>query len=311
MRAVFTGYRWVIEPDPATFDATLLGPPGTVWVFTEQEELAHAGDAGLITRAMLFLLRLRLVDGVGNYVVPERFGLMRWFRATVRGTMDAGSELLQHTLSLTSTTDGALTEDPAIQLNIANLVKDQWLAFLNASVAVSHPRNWMSAGTVYHDVTLQLLECTSAGGAIHQVGPTILSAPMTTGNSGASGGKTLPLEVACALTLRTRAQQTGGVSHGRRNRGRVYLGGFTDDLMDGGTDGKFDTTKATALAQAWGEQICVPIKAAAFGLEQSIVSRAGLIAHEVVAVQAGAVPDAQRRRRNAQLEAYATGWSIP
>lgn len=314
LRCEWTGWHWrlvLADDDVPDYDA--LGPPGTVWTFDQATALEHC-QGGVIASAIKWVARVPLIDGIGHWVVPDTWeSTMDWLRATINADL-SGGETMQHTFSIVHPDESALPEDAAALGAIADLVKNQWSTFLDtAPPLITAVKTFFHTSTVFTGVTVQHLRQTvpfvnggNNNGKVSQVGPTVVSAPLN--KAGTSGADQLPHEVAMAVTLRTRAPQAGGVSHGRRNRGRVYLGGFSSAIM--GADGLFENLKADGIAKALGEAFIAPLYDD-HDLQVTVISKVGLIGHQVTQTESGLVPDVQRRRRRSLPESRTTAWAIP
>lgn len=292
-----------------------VGPPGSLWSFTSYD-LTNA-QYGTEDEDWLRLARRRIVIVGDGFIwpVPDVWEAeVDWIRATIVADMP-GAESMEHTVNIVAPNGGEVPGDTDELTDAANAVRDAWADFVTTAVDGQgrNLRGYLS-GVAYQHVRVQRLHQTVAyvngadnKGKVTQIGPTVLSGPFD--NLTAMDDVMLPHEVACALTLRTRAAQSGGVSHGRRNRGRLYLGGLSTRWLQGGSSGLFRADVCEQVAQNFGEQFIAPLFAG--GLQVTIISKVGLIGHQVTSVSAGVVPDAQRRRRRSLSEARETGWSIP
>jgi hypothetical protein len=135
------------------------------------------------------------------------------------------------------------------------------------------------------------------------------------GTVSASAAVQLPLEVALCLTL-------GTTGRGRSKRGRIYFGGLTSYALMGDAghgDGLYQTSYVRGLAASYGQYWVDHIHTAT-DYDMVIASTR---AHEgnkssndwsapsalgVSNIKVGVVPDSQRRRRKAQLEAPYMAW---
>ncbi len=307
-------WRFVIRPDPhhpPTFEE--LGPPGTVWLYSSDEAEDHVYDVpGWLTPALFGVQ----VGASGTFIVPYDLELreMRWYRVTVKGVLGS-SEIINNTFSVVKEDGTALSEADSDKLTVANLFRDAWSGWLDATAFnTTKVKELFHPSTVWQTVTVALLERTepwtkdtSQKGKVNQVGSTVLCDAWTTTKAGTSTGMALPFEVACALTLRTAAQQTGGPSHGRRNRGRAYLGGFSVAALSASTPGTFDTSMIRGMAQQFGTYLFHNLVLNSTYMPV-VVTQAGMTTHEVTYIEVGAIPDSQRRRRNAQVEGYYKAW---
>lgn len=120
----------------------------------------------------------------------------------------------------------------------------------------------------------------------------------TAGVVGTEGGPSLPYEVACAVSFHTDHAGPSG-------KGRLYLPAPSVHWI--ASNGKFVTGTALAMGKiisfyiesVKGSQDLVPV----------VVSMRRLILNEVKLITVGLIPDSQRRRRWAQLEAPVTAWT--
>jgi hypothetical protein len=110
---------------------------------------------------------------------------------------------------------------------------------------------------------------------------------------GTSTADSLPFEVACVVTLRTSTP-------GGKGRGRFYLPPpSTLQMTDGGVfSAGFVSALMTGLGSACDNFVTADRKMHVYGVGTGITNNLG-----VLSVEVGNVPDAQRRRRNKQVEA--------
>jgi hypothetical protein len=308
----------------APYDRAQYGPEGTVWIFDEGALFASfVGLPENPTRsAVQFALRkFGVVLGGGTLlgwrtpdtqVTPPEVRTMRWGHVTIVGQIGT-DEGVAHTLNVRSAPTADADKSEADIDGLATLVRDKWVAFLAATGPGGLPvAKSMPTLLKYTEVRAAYLEQTT-GAAItthtsrktgHPVKdfayprPTYLVhtryAPFTTGNVGTSTQVPLPYEVACCLSLTTGQR-------GPRNRGRLYLGPLTQDLM--GDSGNFDVNKIPQLATAFQGFIH------SLNLDPNwrvhVVSRAYATSVGVNGIRVGVVPDSQRRRRRSRPELFA------
>jgi len=287
-RAIYWGYP------PSDRSAYV---PGTQFVWSEAAEISHG--PGLLNSALSVLPWTNLL-GFPVY----RLGVgMQWLQTNIHAKLGAKEELV-HALKWAPDTGSEVpAQSDAAVLDFATTVSGLWHTFLQA---FSIPALGLATTTTYDFVLCAPYEQTvpnvagqSTKGHTHQLRPTQL-API---GAVATTGAALPYEVAMVVTLRTLSQQTGGPSHGRRNRGRTYLGGFNVAVM--ATDGLFNTQATNAVEGSFAA--FVTAVNAATGYRLAIHSFADLVARPVTKVQVGQVPDSMRSRRRSQLESYPSG----
>ena len=127
-----------------------------------------------------------------------------------------------------------------------------------------------------------------------------------------SATNTLPYEVSAAVTL-FGYDPAQFVRDARRRRGRFYLPPFSATIMDGNT-GRFSMTSLNSLKtnlDAFLNDIHRMKVGGGAPLEDDmklcVLSKTGGLATPVQAWRMGDVPDAQRRRRRNQAEAFVGG----
>lgn len=285
------------ELDPAQY------PPGTLFVWSQAAEIAHGGG-----------LANELLDVVPwTNVIPlplHTTGVpMQWMQTNIHAQLGTNEQLI-HSLRWAPDAGGAVpAQSDAAVLAFGQAVRDAWESFVGTGV--QHGQQAQS--TIYDEVRVAPYEQTvpnvsgqSSAGHMQQLRPTaVVPIASTPGTGGAGGTQPLPFEVALCVTLRTAAAQTGGQSHGRRNRGRVYLGGYAVSLM--GSDGLFSGNANQIGIQFAGFANAVN---AATEYHLAVHSMADLVARPVTRVQVGSVPDVIRKRRNAQDELYPVGTAV-
>jgi hypothetical protein len=289
------------EPWPAIPDGYVFGPEwqpaGVTYVFSEDEALKRAAEHGDLKAQILEHLAgfSRLIDGTATWRVPVRYA-----RAQVVASLTGGEELI-HSLAFRPTDES---------VNVTGQVLHDFAVTLGGYFATWMNRPQVNAklspDLTYKQINISYIEQNTGtdkagkGGDTKTLVPTI-AVDMPNGITGQGAGKTLPYEVAMALTLNTDTR-------GPSTRGRVYLGGLTADLLS--AHGLFDTSGALDIGSLFGGDI---VKATHDNTtwRMNIVSRRYARGREVQGVSVGAVPDSQRRRRNKLQEAYAQAWGTP
>lgn len=174
--------------------------------------------------------------------------------------------------ALVGTSWTALAAPLSVQ-DAASKAADAWNTNLAAQATA-----WATS-TTFRGCTATLLD--SAGRAA-EVAESVPATP-----SSGSGTGVLPTEVAAACTLRTSRA-------GRSYRGRVFLGGFSSNVVNSST-GRFHTTY---LGQAQGVVLQFLRAMRTAGYTPVVLSTTRSEATPVTAVDLGDVFDVQRRRRN-------------
>lgn len=120
-----------------------------------------------------------------------------------------------------------------------------------------------------------------------------------------SDGTSFPMEAACVLSY--RADYLPGINR-QRQRGRIYLGGFSSERVDQGTTTTFPRWDATQMAVVGAMGVNV-VDLSSAGWQWVVYSRAGGgITFPVVAGWVDAEIDTQRRRGNV-LEGTRIPWT--
>lgn len=116
--------------------------------------------------------------------------------------------------------------------------------------------------------------------------------------AGSSASPSLPFEVSVCLSLRTALA-------GRSFRGRIYLPPMHTASMNG-TTGTFQTSVMTTLANAYQAAFNLinvpPLSPVVVSKISNGVPRPVIVATPITGIDFGNIPDAQRRRRNGQVE---------
>jgi hypothetical protein len=272
-----------------------------------------ATAAGILARAAIELASLdNLYAGVlGQWPVifsPIEGRTMRWIKSTIRGTLGA-VEQFQFGINWGNPGDDPDLDAAGCQAFAASLAA-KWHTVLADTTLGTGGAAWKSQfpGDVhYSEVGVCVCTQTDAtaadgsGGNLSQEDPTEW-APINgiTGDSGTSASKSLPYEVSACVTLHTNHRGPSG-------RGRIYMPPNDVVAMDVG--GVFDAGHVTACGKAIGK--LAEAVTADEGYVPVVVSRRRIILNEVVAISCGIVPDSQRRRRWAQLEAPISAWTKP
>lgn len=288
------------------------GEDGDWWV-TDLATIA-LGQGATVAQLLLSLGRTftgpitTVVSAAGNWPVIYTQGqgqFMRWVSSTFRGLLGT-TEQFQFGINW-----GNPGSDPDYDegecLAFADTLAAQFAANFIASTSSGQMDAAFDASVVFTEIGAVTKTQTSGtdsdgtGGNLEQAFETQWHAyPVGSRPKGISSGPTLPYEVACALTLQTDHRGASG-------RGRIYLPPFVTSSMAAG--GVYDATFPAKCGKAMGaffEDVT-----SATSLLPVIVSRRRIILNEVTSINAGRVPDSQRRRRRSQDEARALVWSAP
>lgn len=239
---------------------------------------------------------------------------MRWWHTTIVGTLGT-TESVTHTFNWRTAPAPDVDQSEANGLVFAGQIRDAWAAFIGGTGATTDAGKILSSSLTYTEVTAAYLEQTVPAtvtthpgkrGPVKDFHPPRAAylvptqyAPFAAGAvKGTNATADLPWEVAAAVTLTTGAR-------GPRNRGRVYLGPFGQNVM--GAAGKFGPLTGQ-LATDLGELFVNAVNTAS-GNRLHIVSRAYDTSIGVNGTKFGSVPDSQRRRRKGQAEAPVVGWA--
>lgn len=281
---------------------------GTLGELLDLPSVPYALRNELIPAALERLnIALDVLSSVPVYVeVPNT---MKWLTTQIHASL-GGVEELVHVINWRH--DGAGNgADPAVGSDTASLqafgdrVRDEWTAaFLGGGTGGGTARGQGVFGRdlLYDLVKTSLVSLDNAGGSTAQQGATAVS-PIT---STVTNENPLPYEVAACATLRTVGRQTGGHSHGRENRGRLYFGGLSTICL-ASTGGTFGTDKVNLLAANLGA--FYDAVHTATDHHAAVISQAHLLSHPITMIQMGLVPDSQRRRRKSQDESRSAIWS--
>lgn len=228
---------------------------------------------------------------------------MQWLNTQIHAMLGANEELVH---SINWRGDGAgngvdptIAEGGSALQAFSNTVRDAWATVMLTPQLL----NKIYVGCKYDYVKTSLVQLGSAGGSSAQQGGNVTS--NFAANLVGEGQFALPYEVACVATLRTVGQQSGGASHGRENRGRVYFGGLAQVVM--GADGLFAPAQVNIFASNLGAFF--DSVHGATDQHAAVVSKAHLLSHPITMIQMGVVPDSQRRRRRSQDENRSAIWS--
>lgn len=233
---------------------------------------------------------------------------MRWIHTTLRGTL-GGVEQFQMQANF-----GQPGADPDLDAAgaqaFAQSLAEKWQAvWLNTGFGtggLAYETLFPSA-VKYTEVGVCVQTQTSgtaadgSGGNLAQEDPTEW-APINgiAGVVGTNANPSLPFEVACCVTLQTDHRGPSG-------RGRMYIPPMATQAM--GSNGVFSGYQAIANGKAIGAYFAAVT--ADEGYVPVVVSRRRIILNEVKQISVGVVPDSQRRRRWAQLEAPTVAWTKP
>lgn len=271
---VWTGYHWVMSYDPAD-PPTLAddGPPGTEWIFSEDEALAHS-VGGFAVSLFRFFFRIPLIDGSGTWFVPD--GLydgtfhMTDFRVSFIGRLYG--EIWQTTHALSSSATAQVVADAVAthKMTIGAFIRDR------CGIGVS----WDAVKVAGYD--------PATGVATGDMGEAAITVP------GTAAAATLPTECAVVATLRTTHPKV----HGRMYFPCVVPASLT---ADGLLKDEVTLQLATDMVAYFHA-----LASDAIAADAQVYSRTGHLTRNVVSVDVGNVVDAQRRRRNRLIEARTT-----
>lgn len=246
-------------------------------------------------------------------LVYERGNTMDWIKVGIHGQLGTSEQII-HTFALTGNgaTPAPLPTDGAGLRAVGDAVATAWRSIfpLNHDPAIMLYKYCFGPHLRYDAVTATVLRQTEPSPKVYVKGqPNLIESMVPTERvnfptpypAGESPGVPLPFEVACAVTLLTRAA-------GARNRGRMYLGGLAVPTI-ASSEGLFTADAAGVMGYGVGKFIQAIRTDTPW--QVSIVSRRSLIAHEVVRTATGMVPDSQRRRRGAQVENRVINWESP
>lgn len=241
-------------------------------------------------------------------------------RVGVHAQLSTVEEVL-HTFHLKKVRNGTTTPDTAaVQALVADLAT-KWKTWFTTAQGSFTPASVFSPHLVYDEVRASVISYdtptdnpTEGHATVVPTQVAAIASPCA-GTVSASSAVQLPLEVALCLTL-------GTTGRGRSKRGRIYFGGLTSFALVGANgigDGMFQTAYTNGLGASFG-QYWVDMLHTATDYDFVIASTR---AHEgnktsndwsapsalgVSHVKVGAVPDSQRRRRKAQIEAPYLAW---
>jgi hypothetical protein len=285
--------EWYVT-DLATFTEEVPAAAASILLFAAKK---LSGVPGLFAGA------------IGHWPVIYEVGegeTMRWIHTVLRGTL-GGVEQFQHQTNFgTPGDDPDLTEAQCAALAIS--LATQWQATWNdTTLPGTGTAPWsslFSSDVVYTEVGVCMqtqtaaTDSSGAGGNLSQDAPTEW-APIN-GVSGLVGTGTisLPYEVSECVTLHTDKRGPSG-------RGRLYLP--PNEVTSIAAGGKFVAGHASAGGLAVGKYF--ERVTAAEGYVPLVVSRRRLVLTEVNQITVGIIPDSQRRRRWAQLEAPVVAWT--
>lgn len=273
--------------------------PGDLWWTTFAQYALHLSAGAHANLLAKVLTAIGVLPG--GFADPAAFPIvyrvareahMRWIRNTYRGLLCGGIEEFQFKIDLGNPgNDPDLNDAQLLSLaeQLAGIITDDGL---NMRSAISTEHTFTEVGCVMMTAT-DATDSQGNGGNMQQSGATQWFAyTVGTRPIGASGGVTLPLEVATAVTLQTDHRGPSG-------RGRYYLPPpGTNAVQAGGTFTSNHLAKAGDGSQEWLEAI-----RAATPYLPVVVSPRRLILNEITSLNSGSVPDSQRRRRRSQVEA--------
>lgn len=289
------------EGDADTWWVTNLGQIAGYWPELELLLLRYAAAAALRLPVLAW------AGSLAQYPViyqPSGGKFMRWIRATMRGTLGGTAEQFQHKFDF-----GVPGADPTLAEADAPALAEQlagyWsTALTNAQSTTLTAKSRLATGVVYTEVGVAQFHQDNAGTNTDPAGDRVQDYPAgwfgwaigarPTGSSGNS----VPYEVACAITFQTDKR-------GPRGRGRIYLPPLgTGEL---GATGLFAVNSVKTLAEAVGDFFDA-VKLGTPYLPIVVSSRAKEL-NEITSINAGTVPDSQRRRRRSLDEARVTYWT--
>lgn len=277
---------------PTVYPASIYGPAGTGYLFSEADVLA-AQHPDLL-RLLRELSGSVWADGSGYWSVP-----MQWMRLAIHAALGQ-SEQMVHVLNLGPHGPAPGADLPTDGVGL-RAVLDQLAPIITTWATGTN--GFTGPDVRYDGLAISVMEQTTAtnkdgsGGDLRTVVPTEPRALVVP--AGIDSSHTLPYEVACALTLTTRQA-------GRSGKGRVFLGGLTTSAL--ATNGMYSTL-VEGVASDFATKVLVAIRQTT-PWEVVICSRRTLKLWEVTGVKVGKVPDSQRRRRGLQNENYVGVWQI-
>jgi hypothetical protein len=234
--------------------------------------------------------------------------LMRWLKTTIKGTL-GGVEEFQFSVNFGKPGDDpdptqAEMNDLAVSLGAKFAAS---LGTADENLGGPSRLSLFMSDVVFRDCGVAKLQITDApdvhgeGGNLAYIGETEwVFLNSTTGLAGSGSGKSLPYEVATAVSFHTEQR-------GPRGRGRCYLPPMTTTTLNtnGGTYATNQVTAAANIFAGWFTSVI----AGADDLLPLVVSQRGLFLNPITEITVGIVPDSQRRRRWSQLEAPVSVWS--
>lgn len=293
---------WVLVQGPQ--------PPGDVgdWYVTDLEHVAVSSNQTVLVLAARLGLKLSGLPGLGIGAVGQwpviyevgKVNFMRWISTVFRGTL-GGVEQFQHGINF-----GVPGNDPTLGESeapaYAEALATRWQATMGVMFnSCADDVQYTEVGVVEKTQT-DPTDAQGNGGNLEQSYPTAFYGYGVGANPhGVTGAKSLPYEVACAVTLQTDTR-------GPRGRGRLYLPPFATALVQGG-GGKFADVDLNAIGGALGDFFEAHLVAE--GHVPVVVSRRAIQLHEVTSIKMGHVPDSQRRRRRSVAEAPVVAWTKP
>lgn len=207
-----------------------------------------------------------------------------------------------------------LAHEPGANTNWAEMTQDaatKLLAKWNDHMQASSVRSAFPAAVSLRNITTYHLDAAT-GHALDRG----IAVPANGAGWVGSGGASLPLEVALAVTLQGFPVGTF-VADRARKRGRFYLPPLAVGSMEGTPErqGRCAPTVLgplfTGVRDFLNDVHQMSVGQDPLNIGQTwrlvVVSRAGNFSTEVQAVRMGDVFDAQRRRRNGQPEIYTSG----
>jgi hypothetical protein len=211
-------------------------------------------------------------------------------RATINAQINQG-EIMAHNIWFSKIPFGAGSYD--LQ-DHCNTIRDAWKFMLAVNFNANNVRSFLHVTTKYTDVKLYEMDpATGKTGDLAQ-------ANFSIDNLGLSQSA-LPTEVAMAATLETGKP-------GRSFRGRVFMGGFSANILDAATGrAKPQATDVFSLALAQFMQKSRDQVNDIDAYRACVYSRKLQTTRPITRVSVGDVMDVQRRRRNALVESRLAG----
>lgn len=286
------------------WERAVYGPPATIWVFQLSDVAERLlgvdprGGKAVLRRLLRKFGKLPTANSLLFFVIPNsptwEGPPMRYVLSTIVGKIGT-DEGVAHTLKWRTPVENAPLTDTDVQ-NFANLLRDNWLSFLNGLTgAAGSPtvKAMLPPQLDYSEVRAAYIEQTTPDQAKPPYLVRTKYAPFAANVGGEGGAAPLPYEVAHAVSLNTNFR-------GPRFRGRMYLGPLTAAWL--GTDGQFVKAVADGVTNRFWQDVVVKTELA--GWELHVVSRKFVTSARVIGCRSGLTPDAMRSRRRSRPESY-------